>query len=151
MYFKSQVRLQTQDPRLQTPDSKVPYLRAPGKHLDKIVMQVVVELALKVPFKRAGLELARRQVESVRIVVNILVFQADSDLNASIRYACRPLEQGVFVPVQFLCNFGKVFEALVRSFAHEVLLSNGNVMEYGLIILPRLLESRRPAPLNRQT
>jgi len=81
-------------------ESKVSDLGAPGKHLDQVIVQVVVELALKIPFKSPGFEFARSQVEPVGVIVNALILEAYGDLDSPVHRAGAPLKHRVLVAVQ---------------------------------------------------
>ena len=84
--------------------SKVSDLRAASKHFYQIVVEVVIKLSLKIPLKSLCLELARGQVESIRVIVNAGLFQTDCHLDASVTRSGFPLKKRVLVPRQLLLN-----------------------------------------------
>src|SRR5579872_6743086 len=59
-----------------------PILRRADEHLDKIVMQSVVKLALKTPFELRIVEIPRMQVEVISVDRNALILELDDDLNS---------------------------------------------------------------------
>lgn len=81
------------------------YLRIASEHFDKVIVKVIIKLSLKIPLKSSGFKLSGNKMESVRIIVNPLLFELDDDLDASIHNPRLPLEQRVFVPRQFLFYF----------------------------------------------
>ena len=56
-------------------------LRCADEHLDKIVVQRIVELPLETPFELCVIQVARMQFEGIRVNWNRGVLELDGDFN----------------------------------------------------------------------
>lgn len=87
-------------------------MRAPGEHLDKIVVKVVVELSLKIPLEGARLELARFKHEPIRVQLERSIFDSHFHLDAAFDRRSGPNEQRVFVARQLAIYASEIFLGL---------------------------------------
>ena len=67
------------------------------EHLDKVVVERVVKLALEAPLKLRVVEIARVEIEVVDVHGDGLVFEADDDLDAVALGARGKVQQRMFV------------------------------------------------------
>ena len=66
------------------------------EHFDEVVVQAIVQLALKCPCKLRMLEIARMHIEIVRMNWNSYIFCIDDELNAIAMRARGEVEQRMF-------------------------------------------------------
>ena len=76
-------------------------------------MQVIVELSLKIPRECPRFKLPRREIESVRVIMNPRLFEPDNDLDAPVSYSCGPLEKRVLISRKLDFDFAQVFTLFV--------------------------------------
>jgi len=67
------------------------------EHLDKVVVERVVKLALEAPLELRVVEIARVEIEVVGVHGDGLVFKVDDDFDAVTLGAGGEVQQGVFV------------------------------------------------------
>ena len=72
-------------------------LRRANKHLHKIIVQCIEELALKAPFKLRIVEIARVQIEIVGVHGDGFIFELDDDLDTLAFLARGEVQQGMLV------------------------------------------------------
>ena len=74
-----------------------PILRGAGEHFDEVVVQRVVELALKIPGELRMIKVTRMDLKLVGVNRDGRVLQVDQDFNHSLILARRKREQGMVV------------------------------------------------------
>jgi hypothetical protein len=75
-------------------------LRRADEHLDEVIVQGIEELALEAPFKLRVIEIARMEIEIIRMHGNGFIFELDDDLDAFALGARREIQQWVFVKAE---------------------------------------------------
>src|SRR5579872_5639549 len=75
-------------------------LRRADEHLDKVIMQRVVELSLEGPFELRIVEVPRMKVEVIGMNRNALVLELDDDLDAIALGARRKVQQRMLIQPQ---------------------------------------------------
>src|SRR5580765_2727158 len=75
-------------------------LRCTNKHLDKVVVERVIQLSLKAPFELRIVEVARVQVKVIGVDRNTLVLELDDDLNAIALVSCGEVQQWMLVQTE---------------------------------------------------
>lgn len=89
-------------------------VRAPREHFDKIVVQAVIKLSLKVPLKPSRLNFTRFEAQSIRLIVDSLDLQGDSDFDARCDLSRRPIEQGMLVTSEFSLDLFEMANVICR-------------------------------------
>jgi hypothetical protein len=65
---------------------------AAGEHLNKIVVETVVQLSLKIPFESSGIYFSGSQKKAVRVLVDAANPKSDHYFNARRNAAGFPIE-----------------------------------------------------------
>ena len=72
-------------------------LRSTGEHLDQVVVQAVVELALETPFELRMFQVARMQVEVISVYRHRRIAELDDDLHDVAVLARGKIQQWMLV------------------------------------------------------
>ena len=80
-------------------------LRGAGKHFDEIVVQGVVELALKMPGELGMIEVAGMNRKHVSVNRDGRVFQIDQNFDSAVVLACGKGKQRMIVEPQVIEDF----------------------------------------------
>src|SRR5579872_192804 len=91
-------------------------LRRADEHLDKVIMQRVVELSLEGPFELRIVEIAWMQVEVIGMNCNALVLELDDDFDAIALSARRKVQQWMLIQAQLPKH---TLETRISSFRHR--------------------------------
>jgi len=83
-------------------------VRCADEHLDEVVVQAIVKLALKCPHKLRMLEIARMHIEVISVNWNSHIFGIDDELNSVVVNARWEVEQRMFELWQYVENSLKV-------------------------------------------
>src|SRR6202041_156035 len=82
-------------------------LRGANKHFDEIVVQPVVDLALKMPRELRIIEIAGVNGKHVGVNRHGRVLQVDEHFNHAVIFACGKSEQRMFVQFEVLLDSGE--------------------------------------------
>jgi hypothetical protein len=80
-------------------------LRIAREHFDDVVVEAVVELALKGPGKLLVLDFARAQQENVSVDLDALGLEVDEDFDAVFGFARVEAEKRMLVAREFMLHF----------------------------------------------
>src|ERR1039458_4098115 len=80
-------------------------LRSAAKHFDEIVVQAVVELALKMPRELRMIEVARMNWEHVGLTRDGRILRIEQTFDHAVVFARGKAEQGMIVEPQMIENF----------------------------------------------
>ena len=81
-------------------------LRGVEKHLDEVIVEGVVKLALEVPGKLRVIEIASVDLEDVGVHRDGGVFQVDEDFDEVVGFAGGELQERVVVETEMFADFG---------------------------------------------
>ena len=95
-------------------------LGSADEHFDEIVVEGVVELALKLPGKLRAVKIAGMDREHVGVHGGDGIFQIDQDLDESVGFPGREVEQWMVVEAQVVENFGEL-----RGVGHGDIVPSG--------------------------
>jgi hypothetical protein len=95
-------------------------LGSADKHLDKVVVQAVIELALKAPFELKIVQIARMKLEIIGMHWNVRVLEFDDDFDAVTLFAGRKVQQRVLVETQLRED---AFQANIGGVRHTMILA----------------------------
>jgi hypothetical protein len=96
-----------------------PILRRADKHFDQIIVQTIVELALKAPFELRVVQIARMQVEVISVHRNGRILELDDELHAIALGASREIQQWMLVESQLSQD---AFQAWIAAFGHKCIV-----------------------------
>jgi len=91
-------------------------LRSADEHFDEVVVQCIIELALKTPFELRMIEIARMQVEVVSVHRHGWIFELNNYFHAISLRTRRKIKQGMLVKTQLVEN---AIQASISSFGHN--------------------------------
>ena len=72
-------------------------LRRAGKHLDQIIVQAIVKLALECPFELGMVKIAGMHFEAVGVHRDGRIFEVDEDFNCVTFFLGLKVEERMFV------------------------------------------------------
>jgi hypothetical protein len=98
------------------PTSIEAVLWSSDKHLDKVIVERVVKLALKAPFELRVIEIAGVKIEIISVHRNGVVFELDNDFHPFPLGTRGEVQQGMFVEAQ-LCE--NAVKASGGGFGHK--------------------------------
>jgi hypothetical protein len=101
-------------------------LRSAYEHLDEVVVQCVVELALKTPFELRVVEVAGMEIEIIGVHRNRGVFEFDDYFNAIALGSGREVQQRVLVEAQL----GQDSIEARGSFRHREIVKQSGVLKF---------------------
>jgi hypothetical protein len=95
-------------------------LRSANEHLDHVIVQAVIKLALEGPLELRVIEVPRVKIEIIRMNFDAGIFEGDDDLDAVTLFACVEVQQWMLVKVQL------IEDALQAVGGHESILKLNN-------------------------
>jgi hypothetical protein len=94
-------------------------LRRADEHLDKVIMQRIVELALETPLELGMVEIARMQIEGIGMDWDSSILELDDDFDAFAFGAGGEVQQGMFVKLELRED---AVETGIGGFGHAVIV-----------------------------
>lgn len=95
-------------------------LRCADEHLDEVVVQRVEELPLEAPLKLRVVEIARMQIEVVRVHLHAFIFELDDDLDSFALSAGGKVQQRMLVEAKLGID---AIEAGACGFSHRMIVN----------------------------
>src|SRR5260370_22383979 len=79
-------------------------LRSADEHFDEVIVQGIVELALKAPFKLSMVEVARVHIKVISVHRHGWIFELNDYFHAISLGACRETQQRMLVEAELIEN-----------------------------------------------
>ena len=118
-------------------------LRSADEHFDEVIVQGIVELALKAPFKLSIVEVARVHLKIISVHRHGWIFELNNDFHAISLGARRKIQQRMFVKAELIEN---AIQASIDSFGHNAIVKQNSpqiadlgVLASGLSLLSELV------------
>ncbi len=94
-------------------------LRSADEHFDEVIVQGIVELALKAPFKLSIVEIARVHIKIIGVHRHGWIFELNNYFHAISFSARRKIQQRMLVKAELIEN---TIQASIDSFGHNAIV-----------------------------
>jgi len=115
-------------------------LRSADEHFDEVIVQGIVELALKAPFKLSIVEVARVHIKIISVHRHGWVFELNNYFHAISLGPRRKIQQRVFVKAELIEN---AIQASIDGFGHNAIVKQDSPQFADLRVLASGLSPRR--------
>jgi hypothetical protein len=107
-------------------------LRSADEHFDEVIVQGIVELALKAPFKLSIVEVARVHIKIISVHRHGWIFELNNYFHAISLGARRKIQQRMLVKAELIEN---AIQASIDSFGHNAIVKQDSPQIAGLRVL----------------
>jgi hypothetical protein len=114
-------------------------LRSADEHFDEVIVQGIVELALKAPFKLRIVEVARVHIKIISVHRHGWIFELNNYFHTISLGARRKIQQRMLVKAELIEN---AIQASIDSFGHNTIVKQDSPQIAGLRVLASGLSLR---------
>ena len=107
-------------------------LRSADEHFDEVIVQGIVELALKAPFKLSIVEVAWVHIKIISVHRHGWIFELNNYFHAISLGARRKIQQRMLVKTELIEN---AIQASIDSFGHKSIVKQDSPQFAGLRVL----------------
>ena len=107
-------------------------LRSADEHFDEVIVQGIVELALKAPFKLSIVEVTRVHIKIISVHRHGWIFELNNYFHTISLGARRKIQQRMLVKAELIEN---AIQASIDSFGHNAIVMQDSPQIAGLRVL----------------